>query len=196
MNHPVLVTGPGRSGTSAVARILHEELGVNMGRGWTSPPANPRGTYEDAELHRLVVAYNARGMTVAAFLGQLGRIGEERRRRGRPWGFKDPRLCHCLPEWLEVFPETFVLWVTRDRERVVSSWLRHYRGRREDVEAEVNLRLSRGLSVLSELPPGRRGILDLSSRWTDEQIAERVRDLLGPSWASGMGNARPRDLRS
>jgi hypothetical protein len=41
------VTGTGRSGTSAVARVLHES-GINMGQEFAGPsPQNARGYYED-----------------------------------------------------------------------------------------------------------------------------------------------------
>jgi hypothetical protein len=46
----IIVTGTGRSGTSAVARVLHES-GINMGRNFAGPgPHNATGYYEDLDV--------------------------------------------------------------------------------------------------------------------------------------------------
>jgi hypothetical protein len=46
----ILVVGTGRCGTSTVARVLHEQLGVCMGSRFREADANnPRGFYEDLD---------------------------------------------------------------------------------------------------------------------------------------------------
>ena len=49
----IIVTGAGRSGTSAVARVLHES-GVRMGNDFDAPSAvNPEGFYEETPVWTL-----------------------------------------------------------------------------------------------------------------------------------------------
>ena len=51
---PIFVIGTGRSGTSTVARLLHDNFDINMGDNFR--PANddnPSGFYEDLDLKRL-----------------------------------------------------------------------------------------------------------------------------------------------
>ena len=52
----VLVFGTGRSGTSTVARLLHEECKVHMGDSWVRQPDNfnPKGYYEDHGFGKLL----------------------------------------------------------------------------------------------------------------------------------------------
>jgi hypothetical protein len=50
---PIIVTGTGRSGTSAVARVLHES-GVSMGQHFAGPsPQNATGYYEELSVAAL-----------------------------------------------------------------------------------------------------------------------------------------------
>ena len=46
-----LVVGTGRSGTSTVARVMHEKLGISMGNEFVpSNEFNEKGYYEDVVL--------------------------------------------------------------------------------------------------------------------------------------------------
>ncbi len=48
MKHPdIIVVGVGRTGTSTIARILHEDFGVHMANSWDTLLCNPLGNYED-----------------------------------------------------------------------------------------------------------------------------------------------------
>jgi len=124
---PVLIVGPPRSGTSALAGCF-ANAGVSMGRSFDAPTlASPTSNLEDR-----------RGRTINDLLmteATLARPGESRpgnvRKRSSwvhpneadtisealdrllrayirhrcartiRWGFKDPRLCFTLPLWLE-----------------------------------------------------------------------------------------------
>jgi len=49
---PYLVIGTGRSGTSTVARVLHEKLNVFMGYHFPeTTDQNPKGFWEDLEFN-------------------------------------------------------------------------------------------------------------------------------------------------
>ena len=113
----VIVTGTGRSGTSAVARVLHES-GVRLGNTFDPPSEQNRaGFYEDTAVR----AVNFRIIT------ELG-LSDIRRARRWPWrsamlavaeryeremstlaaggagGWKDPVFCVTLEAWLPHLP--------------------------------------------------------------------------------------------
>jgi uncharacterized protein with PIN domain len=153
----VIVTGAGRSGTSAVARVLHES-GVRMGSSLAPPTeVNPEGFYEDLD----VVALNER------LLADLGMSDPWRPERwatraevlaaAHPYraemstlakrpvdGWKDPRFAIALEAWLPALlaPPKIVVCLRSTQayarsvtaiyglvkpERAVREWSRHYR---------------------------------------------------------------------
>ena len=153
----VIVTGAGRSGTSAVARVLHES-GVRMGRNLAPPSeANPEGFYEDLN----VVSINERLLTELgmsdAWRPERWASRAEVRAAGRSYrtemaalardaagGWKDPRFAITLEAWLEVLPappnvivclrspQAYAASVTSiyglvKPERAMREWARHYR---------------------------------------------------------------------
>ncbi len=165
-NQPFLiVTGPGRSGTSAVARILHES-GLRMGTQLAPPSEYNRvGFYEDLA----VVELND------AILADCGMVRLERwpereevlqaaaRRRDAMIalaetgvdGWKDPRFCLTLEAWLPHLPspprvvlclrspEAFVhsvvsIFGLQSRELLERWWANHLR-RALDVIADYAL---------------------------------------------------------
>ncbi|MEX0786538.1 MAG: sulfotransferase [Dehalococcoidia bacterium] len=111
----IVVTGTGRSGTSAVARVLHES-GLSMGERFRTPtPENPTGFYEELPVCDLNDAIMAE-----AGAGNLARwparstvlaVGERYRERmralvseGSVAGWKDPRFSVTLEAWLPHLP--------------------------------------------------------------------------------------------
>lgn len=142
---PVLVVGTGRSGTSCVARLLEEELGVDMGGpGNLDRESNPRGDYEDPELKDLDMAFRRGHVTRARFEAQLREIAAD---RADPWGAKHPANATHLDAWLDVFPGAVLIWARRDLEDTAQSWIRWYGtdpekarrvvGRRDQAIAEL-----------------------------------------------------------
>lgn len=136
----VIVSGPGRSGTSAVARALHES-GVSMGTAFDPPSDQNRvGFYEDTAVRAL----NER------IVGELGLSDVERSSRW-PWrsavlavagryrsemetvaataqdGWKDPLFSITLEAWLPYLPHRPKLIVClRSPEAYVHSVTRIY----------------------------------------------------------------------
>lgn len=111
----VAVLGAPRSGTSAVAGLLHH-LGVDMGRNFLEPNVhNPKGFYEDLDF--LNVHAVACGGVEDPRVEPVWRpdLAEEyvhliRRRcaEGDAWGVKDPRLCMTLPQFAATVREAGV----------------------------------------------------------------------------------------
>jgi hypothetical protein len=153
----VIVSGAGRSGTSAVARVLHES-GVLMGRELGEPSdANPDGFYEDMDvwwLHeRLLTELGmsnfwrpGRWPWRSTVLAMASGYREEMRAliAGATDGWKDPRFAVILEAWLALLParpkvvvclrspQAHTASVSRlyglvDREMVDRQWARHYR---------------------------------------------------------------------
>ncbi len=114
----VIVTGTGRSGTSAVARVLHES-GLSLGETFDPPSEQNRtGFYEDTEMRAVNFA-------IVSALG----LSDIRRAARWPWrsatvavaepyaermqalatsgvrGWKDPMFCVTLEAWLPHLPQ-------------------------------------------------------------------------------------------
>lgn len=162
---PVLVTGPHRSGTTLVARLL-EQLGL-----WLGPNLDPNAEAvyflrrNEGLLRAAGGAWDRPG-PMADWLAVPGRLeavarhladeldtrrlvelcGRDLLRRPRrqalrgPWGFKDPRLLFTLPVWRRVFPRAPLVVVRRDGVQAAASLWRRERAR-EDRSVEELLDL-------------------------------------------------------
>jgi GT2 family glycosyltransferase len=116
----LVVLGMHRSGTSALAGMLHH-LGIVLGEQLMPPsPDNPRGYWEHSE----IVAINHRVMATMGWAWddirplpaefESGEAAQLARRDiaailhrdfsgSQLWGLKDPRLCRLMPLWTSVF---------------------------------------------------------------------------------------------
>lgn len=111
-----MVVGTGRCGTSAVARIC-ADAGVFMG-------AAVNEHWEDIDFHNL---------DQWRLAGEIGRddwrhgIEYLAALRSEPWGFKDTRSAHFLPEYRELLGDGLIfIYCTRPRSEVVASMMRSY----------------------------------------------------------------------
>ena len=136
--HPVLIAGVHRSGTSWVARTLHE-AGMNLGDDLLGDqPGNPYGHFED---NRVVALHDAaleeqdltwKSTTPVQHRSEsdlrvgIDAIVRERSNTATPWAIKDPRLCLFLPEWLAVAPQSRLIVVFRRPDEVVESLRRRH----------------------------------------------------------------------
>jgi O-antigen biosynthesis protein len=118
----IIVLGMHRSGTSAIAGMLHH-LGVALGsRLMPASTENLRGYWEHVDivtLHDAVLAALGRRWSDVRALPagwETGAPAQEARRLLRRiltrdfaglavWGVKDPRMCRMLPLWLPLFQE-------------------------------------------------------------------------------------------
>jgi len=121
----IIVLGCHRSGTSAVAGVLHH-LGVNMGQTLLGPSdGNPKGHYEDKVLLDLLdKAIGDWKKPTPDFEQVRFRYSEAIREREKQmlWGMKDPRLCYFLPDVLDaIHCQVKVVDVRRSTACVVAS---------------------------------------------------------------------------
>jgi len=125
-NPRVIVVGSGRSGTSSIGRILHEEMHIRMGRYLKPGDAlNPEGYYEDLISHALIRGmvsgdnsiYNPR--TYLEIMNDLnGYVA---------WGVKDPWFLLLPPAWQKALTPDLCMIATRSLEKTVNSWLKVWR---------------------------------------------------------------------
>jgi len=133
----ILICGSGRSGTSAVARLLHE-AGVSLGNDLIEADEfNAEGYYEERQLVLINEAIlNAAGLgrwfSVASRQELLAAACRYRfemcalAAEATP-AWKDPRFCWTLEPWIEVLPQRpRVIVCLRSPGEVVASTLRYY----------------------------------------------------------------------
>tara|TARA_Y100000590_G_scaffold446920_1_gene581371 strand:+ start:17479 stop:18225 length:747 start_codon:yes stop_codon:yes gene_type:complete len=155
----VIVVGMHRSGTSAVAGILHLN-GISMGSDKTFRPKplpqNPKGFYENYSFRKIsdkilacsgykVKSFNPvipEEVTVGKITGKMTNLIHLNESDHGKWGWKDPRVCLTLHCWLDVLDsmnlinETRIVFVSRDGASVARSLTR-----RDGLSTEVGLRL-------------------------------------------------------
>lgn len=123
----VLVLGTHRSGTSAVAGVLHN-LGINMGdRLLGAHPSNPKGHFEDLDFLNLndKVVKNWRNPLLTVTGEQLDRYQElvDAKDHQRLWGIKDPRLCITAKHFIQMLGDVKIVLVDRNTEASINSLL-------------------------------------------------------------------------
>ena len=161
----IIVTGTGRSGTSAVAAVLHES-GVSMGTTFDAASKhNARGFYEDLHAleinQRIFADVGLSDLRLAAglpsretFLAAAETYADEMRRVASmgAQGWKDPRFCFTLEAWMRALdarpkvivclrgPEAYLQSVMMvvgliEREIVEAWWTRHLERILDVIEA-------------------------------------------------------------
>jgi tetratricopeptide (TPR) repeat protein len=133
----IILLGMHRSGTSALAGMLHSG-GVHLGEAFMSPlPENPKGFFEDSRLqsvNKQILASIEKDWYDVPTLQDLERVPESVlqlmpqvyayfRSRFKFWAWKDPRLCMTFPLWANILPlkEVQVLFVVRHPMSVARS---------------------------------------------------------------------------
>ena len=127
---PVIVVGSPRSGTSVVARLLHERLGIMMDEGPIKKDAlNPQGYYEDERLvtinaqvlKRWQMGSNNEQRMDMAWAAQFAQWVTMRATKYERWGFKEPRMVGFIHWALQFFNEPLFIWPVRKDEQIIKS---------------------------------------------------------------------------
>jgi len=120
MSNVILVAGTGRSGTSAVAGVLHK-LGVHMGDEFVDAThANKYGTFEELEFF---VTIRSSGINFDEWLDDY----IMRRSDGHEyWGIKDPMLTRAFPVVASHLNNVKVIIARREEVPSVNSYLYAY----------------------------------------------------------------------
>lgn len=136
MTRVIMVMGPGRSGTSAVAGILHH-LGIDLGANFVPADGNNEaGTFEDLELFKL----NRTSMPAE----HRRRLSEEyvairNRRNPDMWAMKDPHLVEMAHHyWPYLGDDIRMIVAIRDRGAMEASFRKAYEASAADTERRYN----------------------------------------------------------
>ena len=142
----VIIVGMHRSGTSALAGMLHMN-GVVMGEYNTfypdPSPENPKGFYENFMFRKINdMLLKTRGYKVKSFSLDISqtqylpnvRIKKRMKKvitsyneKYEVWGFKDPRTCLTIGTWFEVFDNSDnvkVINIVRDVNEIAVSMIK------------------------------------------------------------------------
>ncbi len=169
----IFVVGSGRSGTTVVARVLHERCGVKMG---THLPTRQGlgAVFEDKEFTTLHAQALAGEIELNSLRDKLEDLGDD---RTEPWGMKCPATVEFLSVYRQAFPTARYVWAYRDPMMCIRS----YRRVRPNVKDPVDL-VRRRVSKLQRWfgleKPFRCLRLDLSQIMPEEVLAVRLRDWL------------------
>ena len=124
---PYLVLGTGRSGTSVVAGIMHNKMGIFMGHEF--PPhneTNPDGFWEDIEFYNANKEFVFGAIKYPTWQREVRRIILERQKLNKPWGFKESRMAHLIGLYLGFFKKPKIIRCEREKELVIASLVRCY----------------------------------------------------------------------
>lgn len=125
---PIIVVGPGRCGTSLVAGVLHH-LGVFMGAEFVpSNESNPDGYWEDKSFRDLNQAVLSKKISAQKWDLEIDQLLKKRRALHVPWGWKDPRTCHLLNQYLPHLNNPFYVRCRRNPEDIEKSMVKAYAG--------------------------------------------------------------------
>lgn len=178
MNEFVFVTGIGRSGTSTVARILHQNGIVCMGHDFPLPDEfNPQGYWEDLETRRLGRAFLYNDWE--QFVEHTVAYHKKHKCTATRLGFKHPGLV-TIPRsvWQELRPKALFI-CTRTPEQVILSLRRKRERKKRFPELAADFYVARceaiktnvaGLSFVYDV--------DFSEYRTDEWVLQKILLLL------------------
>ena len=137
-NKVLIILGMHRSGTSLTAQWMHK-CGINMGDELMPPTEdNKQGYWEDMDFYRLhQEILSANGLHPDGLYGNLRKLTlndlyknkmqsliENKNRREKPWGWKDPKTCLFIEQYNRLVKNAFYLIVYRNPEEVIDSLLR------------------------------------------------------------------------
>ena len=181
---PVIVIGSPRSGTSIVARLLQEELGVMMDEGpIRKDKHNPYGYYEDQKL----IAINK----VVLNRWQMGSNNEQKidkewairfaqwivMRAGKyeKWGFKEPRMVGFIQWTLQFFNKPVFIWTIRKEEQIIKSQV--------DKLGYASVIAKAGVAAYKKLikqyiPKDQLHIINLSSQRSEKRLTKELQGIL------------------
>lgn len=171
----ILVIGTGRSGTSTVAKLLHEH-GISMGNSFNSSTQHEDGcNYEDLECKKINTAFLEGKTSYNVYIRKLCKYGKDRDKQANGiWGVKHPAITYVLGIYLQVF-DPVIINCTRDRDSVVKSVMRCYNWTREESEHLYDYRTIMLETLLSRI---EHLAIDFTERLSDDYIWEQIEGYL------------------
>jgi len=172
----VLVVGTGRSGTSTVARVLHNHLNINMGNRFRDPDiSNSKGYWEDLDFKEANEYLLDQYISFAVWSDQVKKLIRERNNSYENWGFKDPRLCYLLGLYMTFIKDPIIIRCKRDEESIIKSLMKNYKWSSKMATEEVQRRNHYLDNVLVNKNPF---IINFSRYISDEELIERLNGVI------------------
>ena len=164
MTAPIFILGCHRSGTSAVAGLLHDACGVQMGELMPATIDNPNGYFEAlgvVNAHRDLLSQMERDWSCPPKTFRPGffdltaleeQIALHREITG-VWAMKDPRSMFLLHAWAHLHPEPVrLVAVTRPPADTIMSIERRDGIRQDRAEAIVEAHVGRLAEIAAKVP--------------------------------------------
>lgn len=176
----IVVTGVGRSGTSVVARTLHEDLGVPMAPDDSldlrETRACPNGSYEDQDLRDFHADAHRKGIDNVG-VRLAGYVGRRERMHDGVWGIKDPRILDFPDAWSTIACRETLVVCRREIEQVLDSWVTVTSASRDEAKDRVESRLIALDRMSGDMKPVQYLTLDFSEWRPKSWIVERLSEL-------------------
>ena len=167
----ILVIGTGRSGTTTVAKLLHEH-GISMGNSFATSSQHDCGyNFEDLECKKLNIRFVRNKIGYDEYIKELCKYGRKRQKETNGnWGVKHPMICRVLGIYLQVF-DPVIIHCVRNKEAVVKSCMRCY-----DFSLDQALLLYNNRIVMLDSLLGRieHLAIDFTERLSEEYIWEQI----------------------
>lgn len=164
----IFVVGVGRTGTSVVAKVLEERLGVDMGGPGMPDDANPDGDWEEGQFAELAWALWSKKIGTSGWAERAKQIAAA---KVEPWGVKHPVHSEFIPLIMETFPSAVWIWCKRDLLDTWQSWLRNFHMNPEPAWALVN---HRHWAIQVALLERQHMEIDLTRRLEEEELARAL----------------------
>jgi len=167
-----LVLGPGRCGTSTVARLLHTKLNISMGEHFRlADRYNVNGYFEDLEFKNPNEFFIKGSYSFKKWNMIIQREIEKRERFS--WGLKDPRLCYLLGFYLCYIENPIFIRCRRELKKIANSLTKCYGWSYSNAIKVIKMREL----FLDRILKNRR-VLDISfdNFKTDEEIVIELED--------------------
>lgn len=186
----ILVIGTGRSGTTAVAKLLHEN-GISMGNSFALSSQHDCGcNFEDLECRKINARFLKNEISYKEYINELCQYGGKRQgETNGNWGVKHPAITYVLGIYVQVF-DPVIIHCTRNKEDVVESCMRCY-----DFSLDQALRLynNRTIILKSLLERIEHLEIDFTERLSEEHIWEQIEGYFRGGLLTGKDN--PVNLR-
>lgn len=169
---PVIIVGPPRSGTSAVARVLHEQMGVCMGLNFVKPNKhNSNGFYEDADFIYANQDFLLGKINFCEWWDATSSFFNKMMSLGKAWGFKDSRINYLFGLFIINFEDPLIIRCHIDLDTTVKS-----------MQGCLSLTTKEAVSIynnmnicLDRILKNREYInIDLNKHLSDEQIQQTI----------------------
>lgn len=169
-NHTFIVTGVGRTGTSTIARLLHEHYHVPM----VENHVIANDFYEDSDFVKLNEKVILGHISYSYFLAELEELVKARDKEHLQWGLKDPKTSYLLGTYLSIIKEPTIIRCNRDKSLVIDSLMRNYGW---DEERARRIYVDRTIRLDNILDGRDHMVIDFSTHRTDSEIIGELNQL-------------------